>query len=152
MKIRTISTLLAFFLLAVFLLAGCGGSSTGADNTGSTGGVGETKAEEPSEPVPEVVEQVIAEQITEAADTEAEPDAFVGEWAGVDDESLFAKITKEGERYIYEDNDGAYEAVLSEGILKITVSEDDYADVYVDKETGNLVLTYMDSIITYTRK
>lgn len=144
MKIKSISAVLIISLLTLLLLAGCGGNT---DN----GTVGDTPSE-PVEAVPEVVEQVLAEQITEAADTEVDTDDFVGDWTGTDDDTLFVTITKEGDKYKYEDNDGAYEAVLAEGILKVTVAEDDYADVYVDKETGNLVLTYMDSIISYTRK
>jgi hypothetical protein len=147
MRIKAISTVLIFFLTALLLLSGCGGEKAD-DGAGTAGEV----QQEPAEPVPEVVEQDIAEQITEAADTEAEPDAFVGDWVGADDDSLFVKITKEGDKYTFEDNDGAYEAAMSDGILKVTVTEGEFADVYVDKETGNLVLTYMDSIISYARK
>ncbi len=147
MKIRTISTVLIISLLTLSLLAGCSGGS----DTGNSGDADNTAAE-PVAAAPEVVEQEISEQITESADTEVSTDAFEGSWVGVDDESLFVNITKEGDKYKYEDNDGAYEAALSDGILKVTVAEGDFAEVYVDKETGNLVLTYMDSMVSYMKK
>lgn len=144
MKIKTISSVLVIALLTLSMLTGCsgGGSADAAGNTPS----------EPVEAVPEVVEQDLSNQITEAANTEVETDAFEGSWVGTDDESLFVNITKDGDKYKYEDNDGAYEAVLTDGILKVTVAENDFADVYVDKDTGNLVLTYMDNIVSYKQK
>jgi hypothetical protein len=146
MKIKSISALLIISLLFLMLLAGCGGG--GRTEDGKT----EDVSSEPVEAVPDVVEQDISEQITEAANTEADEDEFIGDWVGTDDDSLFVKIAKDGDKYTYQDNDGSYEATMADGILKVTVAEGEFADVYVDKETGNLVLTYMDSIITYTKK
>lgn len=144
MKIKTILAVLVISLLTLLMLTGCSGGG-GADASGNT-------PSEPVEAAPEVVEQDISEQITEAANTEATMDEFEGNWVGTDDEKLFVNITKDGDKYKYEDNDGTYEASLAEGILKVTVAENDFAEAYVDKETGNLVLTYMDSMVSYKKK
>lgn len=144
---KTKRVLLICITIAVLMLAfaGCG---SGGDTSGQNTDV----QADPVEAEPEVVEQEVTEQIAEAANTEAGVDEFEGSWVGVDDASLFVNITKDGDQYKYEDNDGAYQAAFADGILKVTVAENDTADVYVDKDTGHLVLTYMDSIIEYARK
>ena len=145
MKAKNAFLIFVVILAVVFAFTGCG--SRNGDSSGETAVVDET----PKEPEPEVVQQEVTQKIVEEADTKTTEDVFVGKWVGVDDPSLFVDITKDGDKYAYEDNDGTYEAVFADGILKVTVAENDFATVYVDKDSGNLVLTYMDNIIEYKK-
>jgi len=130
----------------LFALAGCGGSdSSGAKDAGGEPAVA-------ADAVPETVEQNAASMVTDAADTQMTADEFVGNWINMDDAALFVNIAKEGDKYTYEDNDGSYEAAFADGILKVTVAENDFADVYIDKDSGNLVMVYHDSTLTYYKK
>lgn len=145
MKLKNLIVIGIVCTVVLFAFTGCGSKS-------DEGTSGETAAQEQVEAVPETVVQNTAEQITESADVETTVDEFEGSWVGVDDATLFVNITKAGDQYEYEDNDGKYQASFSEGILKVVVAENDTADVYVDKESGNLVLVYMDSTIQYVKK
>lgn len=143
MKVKNVFLIFVIITVLMFAFAGCGGRDSSDEATDA-----ETT---PVEPEPEVVEQEVSQKITEEADTETTEDVFTGKWVGMDDPLLFVNITKDGDKYLYEDNDGAYDAEFADGILKVTVAENDFANVYVDKNSGNLVLTYMDNIIEYKR-
>ena len=60
----------------------------------------------------------------------------------------FVNITKD-DNYVYEDNDGKYDAEFADGVLK-TVAENDLP-LFTWIKTANLVLTYMDNIIEYKK-
>jgi hypothetical protein len=143
MKAKNALLIFVIILAVVFAFTGCG-----SRNDDSSEAIAD---ETPKEPEPEVVQQEITQKIVEEADTKTTEDVFAGKWAGVDDPSLFVNITKDGDKYVYEDNDGKYDAEFADGVLKVTVAENDFATVYVDKDSGNLVLTYMDNIIEYKK-
>lgn len=137
---------LVILVLAVTLtfgLAACGGSDSGE---------GEDKevVEESTAPAePDTVEEALPE-----VDTSASVDVLVGNWVDISDSQYFANITKDGEVYKYEDNDGTYEATFKDGKLLVPVSDaaDDFAEVYVDTGTGHLLVLYQGGIAEFEKK
>jgi hypothetical protein len=164
-KFLVVGMLLAVMSLA---LVGCGGSSsanegslvqsiaTSAGNSAAaeaTAGTTETSgaATEAATTV-QTVEQMASAQVAEEADTSKKADDLVGNWVDVTDSTRFANIVKDGENYLYEDNDGKYSATFKDAVLKVEVAANDFADVYIDSASGHLVLVYGDNIAEFAKK
>lgn len=136
---------LVILVLAVTLtfgFAACGGSdSVDGDNS--------EVEENTAPPEPDTVEEALPE-----VDTSASVDVLVGNWVDISDSTYFANITKDGEVYKYEDNDGKYDATFKDGKLIVPVSdaENDFAEVYVDAGTGHLCVLYQGGIAEFEKK
>lgn len=70
----------------------------------------------------------------------------------MDEKGRYAVISKSGNTYVYEDNEGKYIAVLKEGVLEIKVTEAETAIAYLEESTGNLILEYKESMWEYSRE
>lgn len=81
-------------------------------------------------------------------------DTLIGDWTDVSASDRFAKITKTDSGYQYEDNDGNYPATFADGILKVKVSDSDSdtADVFIDAKTGHMLMTFQGIISEFSKK
>lgn len=152
---RLVVLLLALSLF--FVLTACGGDSS------------------PSVPkVSPADEQALAEKLAAEAQKVPEPaadttdgagaptqvkeaaalDKLVGDWVDVSNPDRFVKITKDGDAYKYQDNDGTYPGTAGDGFITVKISDDpdDTAKVFIDQSTGNLVTNYQGDIYEFTRK
>ncbi len=145
MKSKKVFTIAVLIVAFIFVLSGCGNDT--ADSAEQASLAGETKAAEA-----ETVQQAITEQITEVVDTKTNVDELIGSWIDISAADRFVNITKEGTQYQYEDNEGKLPATFEGGILKVKVSDTETADVFIDAESGNLFLAYLDNISEYTKK
>lgn len=143
-KVLFIGTLIVAFL---FVLSGCGSGGNEGDSSDQSAAAEESVAAQA-----ETVEQVVTEQIAEAVDTQATVDELVGEWVDIVEADRFVKISKEGTEYQYEDNEGKLSATFDNGVLKVKVSDSETADVYIDTDSGHLLLSYQDNISEYAKK
>lgn len=127
----------------VFVLVSCG------DNSASTEQPIVEEITVEAAPVPETEVQTVP-----AADTEVGSEIFIGSWKDIESEESFVNITKTDAEFTYEDNDGKYSATFQEGVLKVQVSdvEGDTADVYINSESGHLILSYQGSLSEYEKK
>jgi cytoskeletal protein RodZ len=93
-----------------------------------------------------------AEQSTlSAVDTAASADDLIGTWKDANDDTQTAKITKTDSGYELEQSDGKYPATFANGVLKVKATDTDTADVYIDKQTGHLILSYQGGITEYVK-
>lgn len=104
-----------------------------------------------------VEEQVSAEpatatQVIPTPDSAATVDALVGNWVDINSADRFANITKVGEEYQYEDNDGKYSATFKDGKLLLKVNDTETADVYVDEKTGHMFTVYQGNPTEFSKK
>lgn len=143
-KLLVVGMLITVILLA---FAGCGSSDEAAGDENIDSAVESTAPVEA-----ETVEQAATEQIAEAADTKTKVEDMVGSWVDVNAADRFVNITSVGTTYSYEDNEGKLAATFEEGILKISVSDTDKADAYIDQATGHLMVVYQDNISEYAKK
>lgn len=97
-------------------------------------------------------QQESIEQTIPAADASATVDQLVGRWVDISMPERFASISKDGDGYQYEDNDGKYPAAFEEGMLKVKVSDTDSADVYMDSATGYLIVSYQGDVLEFQRE
>jgi hypothetical protein len=142
-KLLVVGMLMTVMLLA---FAGCGGSDSG-DSAAADSAVESTAPAEA-----ETVEQAATEQIAEAANTQTKAEDLVGSWVDVNAADRFVNIAADGAAYSYEDNEGKLAATFEEGVLKISVSDTDKADAYIDAATGHLMVVYQDNISEYAKK
>lgn len=100
-----------------------------------------------------VTMQYTVEQTLPEADATAVADGLIGNWTNYDDPEQFAVITKTASAFQYEDNDGKYPAVFENGKLRIKISdtESDSADVYLDSQTGHMMMVYQDSVYEFEK-
>lgn len=142
--------LVVFIVLAlIFSLSACGGK----DNSSPE-----------SLALSEADQQAAADKLAAEAEKIPEPDTkssstanidnLLGEWNDVSDSTRFVKVTKEGDLYKYEDNDGSYSGTAKDGVLTIQISDaaNDTAMVFMDPETKNLVTNYQGDIYEYSKK
>ena len=166
-KFLVVGMLLAVMSLA---LVGCGGGGSSTDNEGSlvqsivtstegssaaeatTGTTATSGTATEAATTVQTVEQMASEQVAEEADTSMKADDLVGNWVDVNDSTRFANIVKDGENYSYEDNDGKYPATFKDGVLKVEVAANDFADVYIDTVSGHLMLVYQDNVAEFAKK
>lgn len=95
--------------------------------------------------------QAVVEQKAPLTDSKAKAESFIGEWKNVDDYNQITKITKSGNGYQYEDNDGKYEATFEKGKLKVKISDGDFAEVAMNSETKNMIMTYQGSVVEFKK-
>ena len=109
-----------------------------------------------------VEQSVVGEQLKAEAEKVPEPDtkaavtsdSLLGGWNDINDATRFVEIAKNGEEYQYKDNDGTYTGTFADGVLTIKVSdaENDTAKVFLETETGNLILDYQGDIYEFTKR
>lgn len=165
-KFLVVGMLLAVMSLA---LVGCGGGGSSANEgslvqsiatstEGPTGAEATAGSDATSGSATEAattvqtVEQMASEQVSEEADTSKKVDDLLGNWVDITDSTRFANILKDGENYTYEDNDGKYAASFKDGVLKVEVAANDFADVYIDAASGHLMLVYADNVAEFSKK
>lgn len=127
----------------IFSLAACGGNDSAAADA-------EASVEERTVPAePDTVKEVLPE-----ADTSSTGDVLIGSWKDISDPALLANISKIDTGYQYEDNEGVYAATFESGKLKVSVSEDaaDFAEAYVNPETGHLLVLYQGGVSEFEKK
>ena len=78
-------------------------------------------------------------------------DRLVGEWVDVEYPSRYAIVTKRGDAYTWEDNEGKYPAVYKDEMLKISTGFGE-AVAFYDEETGYMILQYMGLESKFKRK
>lgn len=130
------------FILVIFLmsaLVACGSASTAQDGTQEKGAAA-------------VSSTLSQEEILPEPDPKATAEGLMGEWKDIKSPERFLEIVKSEEGYVCEDNEGKYEAVFEEGVLKVTVSGSDMAEIYLDQKTGRLISIYQTSIAEYEKK
>lgn len=128
--------ILIFVLLTS--LAACGSSSSDSSTEVST--------------VAEAAQPGTAETVIPTADAAATVDGLIASWQDINSADRFANITKVGDAYQYEDNDGKYTGTFSAGKLVVTVSETETADVFVDSKTGHMFLIYQGTPTEFKKK
>lgn len=133
--------------MLVLSLAACGGSSNTSASSGET-----TVSADESANATEAAESDVAAVSEPTADIKASVDSVLGNWIEVDTPDRFANITQAGNDYSYEDPEGTYEATFADGVLKVKVTDTDTADVYFDAASGNLIITYQDSLVKLKKK
>lgn len=142
LKLRSLIPLLILILSAV--LTACGGSDTSIDSSSSVS----TSIE-------------VAENDSQEIDSLAPPepqatvDILLGEWVDVDYPERYVKITKTSTGYLYEDNDGKYNATFEKGVLKLNVSvytESENAEAYYENKLGNMVMIYKETLSKFKKK
>ncbi len=165
-KFLVVGMLLAVMSLT---LVGCGGGGSSAnegslvqsiatstesptDAEAATGTTATSGAGTEAATTVQTVEQMASDQVAEEADTSKKVDDLLGSWVDVTDSSRFANIVKDGDNYTYEDNDGKYNASFKDGVLKVEVAANDFADVYIDSASGHLMLVYADNIVEFSQK
>ena len=128
----------------IFSLAACGGNSDSSNQKNEV-----VESENTAPPEPDTVEEVLPE-----VDTGSSSDVLVGSWKDVSDPARFANITKTDTAYQYEDNDSVYTATFEGGKLKISVSDnaEDFAEAYVEADTGRLFVLYMGGLSEFEKK
>jgi hypothetical protein len=145
MKIRNILaiSILTFSLLSS--MAACGNKNTDA---------AEQSAEEAQQAIIQQAtdQQATVEQALEKPDSDITIDKLIGSWVDVTSPDRFVNITKVGEEYQYEDNEGKLPATFTDGVLKVKISDTDTADVYIDTKTDHLLCVYQDNISEFAKK
>lgn len=99
-------------------------------------------------------QQATAEVVIPTAEADSSVDSLLGNWIDVNSPDRFANITKTESAYQFEDNDGKYTGDFKDGVLKIKVSETDgdTADVYIDAKTGHMFSAYKGDITEFQKK
>lgn len=144
-------------LSLVFVFTACGGDSSSSVPKVSPAdeqALADKLAAE-AQKVPEPAAVTTAGPGTSATDPDAAAlDKLVGDWVDVSNPDRFAKITKDGDAYKYQDNDGTYPGTAGDGFITVKISDapDDTAKVFIDQSTGNLVTNYQGDIYEFTRK
>ena len=117
---------------------------------GNVSANGEAVVEESAAPP----QAATVEEALPEVDTNSDVNVLIGSWKGVSDTTLYANITKTDTAYQYEDNDGKYTATFENGKLKVPVSDDaaDFAEVYVDADTGHLYVLYQGGLSEFEKK
>jgi hypothetical protein len=77
---------------------------------------------------------------------------IMGNWVGAGDDSRFVNIERNGDEFLYEDNEGIFAGTFEKGVLKVKVTDTDVAQAYFDNTTGHLLLVYQDDISEFRRK
>ena len=99
-------------------------------------------------------EETVAEEVLPEVDTNSSVDELIGSWKDISDPALFVNVSKTDTTYQYEDVDGKYDATFENGKLKVQASDDpaDFAEVYIDTETGHLFVLYQGSLAEFEKE
>lgn len=141
MNSKKILIIFGVLLILIISISACGNSNNEADK--------QQASIQNATDQHETVEQAIAEP-----DSKENMDSLLGDWIDINAKDCFAQITKVGTDYQYEDNDGKYAGTFKDGILKVKVtdSDTDTADVYIDATTGHMVLVYQNCTTEFEKK
>lgn len=150
--------ILAICILVIVMLAGlcaCGGNSDVSTDSQTVDKAQAAKqAEEEAVIQAQTNQQATAEVVIPTAEPESSVDSLIGSWTDINSPDRFANIIKTESGYELEDNDGKYPGEFKDGVLKLKVSDSDgdTADVYVDAKTGHMFLAYKGDIAEFQTK
>ncbi len=84
----------------------------------------------------------------------ARAEQLLGTWLDATNEDRTAKISKDGDTFLFEDNEGKYQGTFKDGVLILKISEDenDTARVFIDSKIQHLVMDYQGDIYEFNRK
>jgi predicted small secreted protein len=128
-------SVIAAVLLAGLVLTACGSGAAGTGGSASEG----KSLQDAYKDFPEV-------------DKLCPVDKLLGEWVEKDDATRFARIAKDGDTYVYEDNEGKYPATFQAGAMDVMVDDTNTAIVYLDVKTGELLCVYNKEGVRFIRK
>lgn len=95
---------------------------------------------------------VSTEMVLPVPDTKETVKNLLGKWIDINYDSRFINITETETGYQYEDNEGIYAATFKDGVLKVKVSDTDTAQVYFNKDSGELFSVYQTQSSVYKKK
>jgi len=134
-RINLLIVLVMMFVIVISLTA-CGSSeSTSSDVVVNT-----------PTPAPETVEAVLP-----TARANESVNSLIGNWIGTSSTEV-AEITDVNGKLQYKDKDGTYPSKYKAGILTLTLPDKSTADVYIDKQTGHMMLKFGENIIEFKKK
>lgn len=84
-------------------------------------------------------------------ESSSEANKLVGEWVQVDNDSVWATITKTDDGYLWEEEGGSYPASFADGKLTFNTSIAE-AVAYYDSESNNMIVEFMGHEFRYERK
>lgn len=152
MKSSKILVILILVFALPALITACGSNITSSSGQ-------QADAQQQSESVQSSIktetEQVTVEsEVIPIADPKASVDSLIGSWTDINSPDCFASITKTDTGYEYADNEGKYPATFKDGVLKVKVSDSDSdtADIYIDANTGHMLSDYQGNTSEYSKK
>ncbi|HEX2945803.1 MAG TPA: hypothetical protein VHT96_07590 [Clostridia bacterium] len=147
---RIISVGLSAIIITLAFSACTSNSSEQNTQTESTLSSGiEASGEQQANAAPQ--KEVVSQEVAKP-DTKASVDDLTGSWTDKNDKTRFINISKDGDGYIYEDNEGKLQTEYKDGVLELKISDTDTAKVYIDEASGHLMLVYQDNISEYEKK
>jgi hypothetical protein len=160
MKGLKVLSILVLLCIIVVGMIGCGNKGS-ADSTGDTSSLQDESMmqEDTSVQDQDSTQQATGKAVTEVveqtmptANKQTTVENFLGEWKDINDGSRFAKITKTGTAYEYEDNEGKYPATFENGALKVKPSDDIIVTVIIDQKTGHMISEYQGNESEFSKK
>lgn len=139
MKDKRVLIIFGILFALMISISACGDSDTGA-------GTQQDSVQNATD------QQATVEQAIAEPDSKGDSGSLLGEWKDINAKDRFARITKAGADYQYEDNDGKYAATFVDGILKVKVTDTETADVYIDTATGHLILSFENGQTEFEKK
>jgi hypothetical protein len=149
------SKILVILILVFALVAGM--TACGNNKTSSSGQQADTQqqSEAVQSSIQAETDQVaVASEVIPTVDSKASADSLIGSWKDINSPDRIVNITKTDTGYEYADNEGKYPAIFKDGVLKVKVSDSDSdtADIYVDAKTGHMLSVYQGNTSEYSKK
>ena len=137
-------TIVFLIFILLFSMAACGTNSTETNDQQADDQQADDQAA--------TDQQITAVQAVPEADTNALVDNLIGSWTNINSSDRYITITKTESGFLYEDNEGKYDATFENGILKVKVADSETADVYIEAETGHLLSVYQGDPSEFEKK